>query len=150
MRVPVLDDVVVHPLPAVCVASGTVPPAEDAKFSGERRQVFDLSSIRFEVSEHYVLELQCACGKLHRNQFPDLSRIRSPTGRRSRALQCILRRLSGCLNAELGFEGGESLPQGYPRATASGILNVRQPPQALRQARMYRSVLRCRTKLLTM
>jgi transposase len=36
----------------------------------ETRQVFDLPPLRYEVTEHQVLQTQCMCGKVHRGQFP--------------------------------------------------------------------------------
>jgi transposase len=36
----------------------------------QRRQVFDLPPLRFEVTEHQVLAAQCRCGKLFRGEFP--------------------------------------------------------------------------------
>jgi transposase len=36
----------------------------------ESRQVFDLPPLRCEVTEHQVLETQCACGAVHRGTFP--------------------------------------------------------------------------------
>lgn len=37
----------------------------------ETRQVFDLPSMHYEVTEHRVLEGRCACGKWHRGAFPE-------------------------------------------------------------------------------
>ena len=36
----------------------------------ETRQVFDIPPLRHEVTEHQVLEAQCACGRVHRGAFP--------------------------------------------------------------------------------
>ena len=36
----------------------------------ETRQVFDIPPLCHEVTEHQVLEARCACGKLHRGEFP--------------------------------------------------------------------------------
>jgi transposase len=36
----------------------------------ETRQVFDIPPLHYEVTEHQVLEARCACGKLHRGEFP--------------------------------------------------------------------------------
>jgi transposase len=55
------------------------PPAQcdlcDARLEGaeviDKRQVFDLPPLCFEVTEHRLLQAQCACGKVHRGQFPD-------------------------------------------------------------------------------
>jgi transposase len=37
----------------------------------ESRQVFDLPTLAFEVTEHRVLQAVCTCGKTHRGQFPE-------------------------------------------------------------------------------
>lgn len=36
----------------------------------EVRQVFELPSLRMQVTEHQVLQAQCSCGQTHRGQFP--------------------------------------------------------------------------------
>ena len=36
----------------------------------ETRQVFDIPLLHHEVTEHQVLQAQCACGKVHRGTFP--------------------------------------------------------------------------------
>lgn len=36
----------------------------------EKRQVFDLPQLRFEVTEHQVMQTRCPCGKTHQEQFP--------------------------------------------------------------------------------
>ena len=36
----------------------------------ETRQVFDIPPLHHEVTEHQILEARCACGKLHRGEFP--------------------------------------------------------------------------------
>jgi hypothetical protein len=46
-------------------------PAEAAKPTEERRQVVDLPAIRFQVTEHRVIEGRCACGKRHVSLFPE-------------------------------------------------------------------------------
>ncbi len=65
------DPQIVHPLPEVCDACGARLGAEAAKRTEERRQVFDLPPIRFQVTEHRVLEVQWACGKRHVSPFPE-------------------------------------------------------------------------------
>lgn len=37
----------------------------------ETRQVFELPPLRHEVTEHQMLQVQCACGKVHRGEFPE-------------------------------------------------------------------------------
>jgi len=70
-RVGVPDVVVQHPLPEVCEQCGATLVVAQAVLADERRQVFDLPRTRYEVTEHRVLEVRCACGKWHRSQFPD-------------------------------------------------------------------------------
>jgi transposase len=65
------DVAIVHPLPERCDACGAPLPVEAAKLTEERRQVVDLPAIRFQVTEHRVLEVQCACGKRHMSLFPE-------------------------------------------------------------------------------
>ena len=37
----------------------------------DTRQVFDIPPLRYEVTEHQVTEILCACGKIHRGEFPE-------------------------------------------------------------------------------
>ena len=55
-------------------------PSEDCDHCGapltnpvvvETRQVFDIPPLTHEVTEHQVLAAVCACGKVHRGQFPE-------------------------------------------------------------------------------
>jgi transposase len=61
------DQIVVHALPPLCDACNE-PLPEPTAFTA--RQVFDLPEIRFTVTEHRVMEVQCLCGKPHRSEFP--------------------------------------------------------------------------------
>jgi transposase len=61
------DQIVVHALPPLCDACNE-PLPESTAFTA--RQVFDLPEIRFTVTEHRVMEVQCLCGKAHRGEFP--------------------------------------------------------------------------------
>ena len=70
-RVGVPDVVVQHPLPEVCDQCGATLAVDQAVLADERRQVFDLPRMGYEVTEHQVLEVRCACGKRHRSQFPE-------------------------------------------------------------------------------
>ena len=61
------DRIVMHFPPSHCdVCHCRLPEASVA----ERRQVFDLPPLRFEVTEHRMLAAQCACGKICRGEFP--------------------------------------------------------------------------------
>ena len=61
------DPIVLHVPPATCECG--LPLLEATV--GEARQVFDLPSTHYEVTEHRVLEARCACGKWHRDEFPE-------------------------------------------------------------------------------
>ena len=64
-----VDHVVTHAPPACCDGCQT-PLGEVAAV--ETRQVFDLPTLRFEVTEHQLLATQCAaCGKICRGEFPE-------------------------------------------------------------------------------
>ncbi|MDQ3958955.1 MAG: IS66 family transposase [Pseudomonadota bacterium] len=61
------DHIVLHAPPATCECGLPLPGATVA----ETRQVFDLPSTHYEVTEHQVLEVRCACGQRHRGEFPE-------------------------------------------------------------------------------
>lgn len=63
------DDVVRHPLPDQCERCHALLPVDDAQV-WERRQVFDVPAIAFNVIEHQVLTVTCCCGQLHTSHFP--------------------------------------------------------------------------------
>lgn len=62
------DHVIVHVPPTVCDDCGTLLPEPSI---AEKRQVFDLPVMRYESTEHRLLQTICRCGKLHRGAFPD-------------------------------------------------------------------------------
>jgi transposase len=62
------DKTVQHEPPSQCDACGLVL-GEAAVV--ETRQVFDLPPLRYEVTQHQVLQARCACGKVHRGEFPE-------------------------------------------------------------------------------
>ena len=68
MQVENPDHVVTHapPMTTCDVCLAMLPDAAIA----EKRQVFDLPVIRYEVTEHQLLQTQCRCGKIHRGAFP--------------------------------------------------------------------------------
>jgi transposase len=61
------DHIVLHAPRAICECGLPLPEATVI----EARQVFDLPSMHYEVTEHRVLEACCACGKRHRGEFPE-------------------------------------------------------------------------------
>ncbi|MGH8710901.1 MAG: IS66 family transposase [Burkholderiales bacterium] len=58
-----------HLPPSRCDACDR-PLPDDAAAVVETRQVFDIPPLCHEVTEHQVFETRCACGKLHRGEFP--------------------------------------------------------------------------------
>jgi len=62
------DHIEPHRPPGHCTACQQ--PLTDAVVV-ETRQVFDIPPLRCEVTEHQVLEARCACGKVHRGEFPE-------------------------------------------------------------------------------
>jgi transposase len=68
-RVQKPDGIVEHGLPERCDGCRESLPLPDAQIA-ERRQVFDIPVVRYEVIEHRTLRLQCGCGKLHESLFP--------------------------------------------------------------------------------
>ena len=62
------DQVIIHPLPAICDACGSTL---DEAHIAEARQVFDIPPQQVEVTEHRVLEARCTCDKVHRSDFPE-------------------------------------------------------------------------------
>ena len=68
MRVENPDHIITHAPPIICGSCSAMLPEP---ILAEARQVFDLPVIRYEVTEHQVLQAQCQCGKLHRGVFPD-------------------------------------------------------------------------------
>jgi transposase len=62
------DHIVSHAPPILCDSCSAILPKATI---AETRQVFDLPVIRYEVTEHQLLQTQCQCGKLHRGTFPD-------------------------------------------------------------------------------
>jgi transposase len=61
------DHIVLHAPRAICECG--LPLLEATVV--EARQVFDLPSMHYEVTEHRVLEACCACGKRHWGEFPE-------------------------------------------------------------------------------
>ncbi len=61
------DKIVVHNVPDQCQACHQELPFA---YVGETRQVFDLPSLRFEVTEHHAMQAICSCGHIHTAEFP--------------------------------------------------------------------------------
>ena len=61
------NHIILYAPPAICECGLPLPEA----IVVEARQVFDLPSMHYEVTEHRVLEARCACGKRHRGEFPE-------------------------------------------------------------------------------
>ena len=61
------DKIVVHGVPQQCQACQSKLPVA---YVGEKRQVFDLPTLQFEVTEHQAMQAICACGQVHTGQFP--------------------------------------------------------------------------------
>lgn len=56
----------------------------------QKRQVFDLPEPKLEVTEYQILEQTCACGRIHRGQFPPDVRASVQYGAGVRALTVLL------------------------------------------------------------
>lgn len=61
------DEIVTHQAPHRCPACHAT--LECASLA-EVRQVFDLPTLRFKVTEHRLMQARCRCGQVHRGQFP--------------------------------------------------------------------------------
>jgi len=61
------DKIVIHDVPDHCQACQQKLPFA---YVSETRQVFDLPSLQFEVTEHHAMQAICACGQVHTAQFP--------------------------------------------------------------------------------
>lgn len=66
-----VDHTVIHPLPLACDVCGLPLAGQAVTQEKETRQVIDLPSIRFEVTEHRILRTECTCGAQHCSVFPD-------------------------------------------------------------------------------
>jgi transposase len=60
-------DIITHKAPAQCDACQRNLPAGSV---GETRQVFDLPVLKYEVTEHRVMQATCTCGRVHVGEFP--------------------------------------------------------------------------------
>lgn len=62
-------EVITHPLPDQCQLCHAALPLEQARLWA-RRQVIDVLSTAFDVTEHRALAVTCRCGQLHTSAFP--------------------------------------------------------------------------------
>jgi transposase len=64
------DQVIIHAPAEYC--DKCLNSLADAELTeAEARQVFDLPPLRFEVTEHRVMQVRCTSSKTHRGQFPE-------------------------------------------------------------------------------
>jgi transposase len=61
------DKVVIHGVPDQCQACQRELPFA---YVGETRQVFDLPTLQFEITEHHAMQSICSCGHIHTGEFP--------------------------------------------------------------------------------
>src|SRR5450830_486077 len=61
------DNIVVHDVPEQCQACQRKLPFA---YVSETRQVFDLPSLQYEVTEHHAMQVICKCGRVHTGEFP--------------------------------------------------------------------------------
>ena len=61
------DKIVVHDVPNQCQACQRKLPFA---YVSETRQVFDLPTLKFEVTEHHAMQAICSCGHVHTGEFP--------------------------------------------------------------------------------
>lgn len=76
------DKVVIHNVPDQCQACQSPLPLS---YLAEKRQVFDLPSLRFEVTEHQAMQAVCRCGQVHTGEFPEEVRATVQYGPRAQA-----------------------------------------------------------------
>ena len=62
------DRIVTHDVPAQCDACQSPLGASSV---AQTRQVFDLPVLRFDVTEHRLMQAICTCGRMHMGQFPE-------------------------------------------------------------------------------
>lgn len=61
------DKIVIHGVPEQCQACQKRLPSA---YIAEARQVFDLPELKYEVTEHQVMQTVCSCGHIHTGEFP--------------------------------------------------------------------------------
>ena len=61
------DKIVIHDVPDQCKSCHLELPFA---YVAETRQVFDLPSLKYEVTEHHAMQSICSCGHVHTGQFP--------------------------------------------------------------------------------
>lgn len=73
-----------------CRKCGAILPQAKHNCSYERRQVIDLPSIQFEVTEFKSAQIECNCGTINTAPFPETVRSRVQYGERTRATALYL------------------------------------------------------------
>lgn len=63
-----IDHVIVHQLPGQCGICDHSFTGMGSSEEAETRQVIDLPALRFEITEHRVLRVQCRCGDMNSNK----------------------------------------------------------------------------------
>lgn len=76
------DKVVIHDVPGQCQACQSPLPLS---YLAEKRQVFDVPSLQFEVTEHRVMQAVCRCGQVHTGEFPEAVNASVQYGPRAQA-----------------------------------------------------------------
>jgi transposase len=66
----IVNHTIIHPLPLACDVCGAFLAGQASTLESETRQVIDLPPIRFEVTEHRIVRVQCTCGAQHCSAFP--------------------------------------------------------------------------------
>ena len=61
------DHTVVHGVDSLCGVCGC---EMGSAYVAQKRQVFDLPAVRYEVTEHQAMQAVCGCGHVHTAQFP--------------------------------------------------------------------------------
>ncbi len=76
------DEIVIHDVPDHCQAcQGKLPFA----YVAETRQVFDLPTVTYEVTEHRAMRSICSCVHVHTGEFPDAVNTTVQYGPRAQA-----------------------------------------------------------------
>lgn len=99
----------------------------------EKRQVFDLPQLRFEVTEHQVMQTRCPCGKTHQEQFPQHVAASVRYGKIPATMnQSMCKRWSPCATSTRRSSPKEMLPtRACNHQANAGAPNRVSPPPCL-------------------